>query len=102
MHPECQLFGHRGPPARRAFSHRVERGSTNPALSRRWLDAIGVTGFGAVIGLVLIASFINLFIISGSAMWALMAPVTVPTYALIGLEPGSSRRRTGSVTRPPS
>lgn len=52
------------------------------------LDAIGVTGFGAVIGLVLIASFINLFIISGSAMWALMAPVMVPTFALIGLEPG--------------
>jgi aminobenzoyl-glutamate transport protein len=52
------------------------------------LDAIGVTGFGAVLGLVLIASFINLFITSGSAMWALMAPVMVPTFALLGLEPG--------------
>jgi len=52
------------------------------------LDAIGVTGCGAVLGLVLIASFINLFITSGSAMWALMAPVMVPTFALIGLEPG--------------
>ena len=52
------------------------------------LEAIGMTGFGAVLGLVLIASFINLFITSGSAMWALMAPVMVPTFALIGLEPG--------------
>jgi aminobenzoyl-glutamate transport protein len=52
------------------------------------LEAVGITGFGAVIGLVLIASFINLFITSGSAMWALMAPVMVPTFALIGLEPG--------------
>jgi aminobenzoyl-glutamate transport protein len=52
------------------------------------LNAIGMTGFGAVLGLVLIASFINLFITSGSAMWALMAPVMVPTFALIGLEPG--------------
>ena len=52
------------------------------------LDAIGMTGFWAVLGLVLIASVINLFITSGSAMWALMAPVMVPTFALIGLEPG--------------
>jgi aminobenzoyl-glutamate transport protein len=52
------------------------------------LEAIGMTGFGAVLGLVLIASFINLFIISGSAMWALMAPVMVPTFALLSLEPG--------------
>jgi len=52
------------------------------------LDAIGMTGFLAVLGLVLIASVINLFITSGSAMWALMAPVMVPTFALIGLEPG--------------
>ncbi len=52
------------------------------------LESIGFTGFGAVLGLVLIASFINLFITSGSAMWSLMAPVMVPTFALIGLEPG--------------
>ena len=52
------------------------------------LDSIGATGFVAVLGLVLIASVINLFITSGSAMWALMAPVMVPTFALVGLEPG--------------
>ncbi|KQT94139.1 hypothetical protein ASG49_04305 [Marmoricola sp. Leaf446] len=52
------------------------------------LDAVGITGFGAVVGLVLIASVINLFITSGSAMWALMAPVMVPTFALLGFEPG--------------
>jgi aminobenzoyl-glutamate transport protein len=52
------------------------------------LDAVGMTGFAAVLGLVLIASVINLFITSGSAMWALMAPVMVPTFALVGLEPG--------------
>lgn len=52
------------------------------------LESIGVTGFGAALGLVIIASFANLFIISGSAMWALIAPVMVPTFALIGLEPG--------------
>ena len=52
------------------------------------LDSMGITGFGAVLGLVVIASMINLFITSGSAMWALMAPVMVPTFALVGLEPG--------------
>ena len=52
------------------------------------LDTIGLTGFGAVLGLVVIASLLNLFIISGSAMWALMAPVIVPTFVLVGIEPG--------------
>lgn len=35
----------------------------------------------------LLASFLNLFIISGSAMWAIMAAVFVPMFALIGYEP---------------
>lgn len=51
------------------------------------LEASGLTGFPAVVGFVLLASILNLFIVSGSSMWTLMAAVFVPMFALIGLEP---------------
>lgn len=51
------------------------------------LQAIGLTGFPAVIGFILLASCLNLFIISGSSMWAIMAAVFVPMFALLGYEP---------------
>lgn len=51
------------------------------------LEAIGLTGYGAIIGFMVVASLLNLFIISGSALWTLMAAVFVPMFALIGYEP---------------
>jgi aminobenzoyl-glutamate transport protein len=51
------------------------------------LERIGLTGFGAVIGFILLASILNLFIISGSGMWTIMAAVFVPMFALLGYEP---------------
>ncbi|MGO3180918.1 MAG: AbgT family transporter, partial [Brevibacterium linens] len=51
------------------------------------LEAIGLTGLAAVIGFMLLASVLNLFIISGSSMWTLMAAVFVPLFALLGYEP---------------
>ncbi|WP_051441767.1 AbgT family transporter [Arthrobacter sp. H14] len=51
------------------------------------LEAIGLTGYAAIIGFILLASVLNLFIISGSAMWTLMAAVFVPLFALLGYEP---------------
>ncbi|MBB5833259.1 AbgT family transporter [Brachybacterium aquaticum] len=51
------------------------------------LEGIGLTGFGAILGFILLASFLNLFIISGSGMWAIMAAVFVPMFAIIGYEP---------------
>ncbi|MFC0672639.1 AbgT family transporter [Brachybacterium hainanense] len=51
------------------------------------LEAIGLTGFGAVLGFILLASVLNLFIISGSGMWTIMAAVFVPMFALLGYEP---------------
>lgn len=35
----------------------------------------------------LLASVLNLFIVSGSSMWTLMGAVFVPLFALLGLEP---------------
>ena len=51
------------------------------------LESIGLTGYPAIVGFILLASLLNLFIISGSAMWTLMASVFVPMFALLGFEP---------------
>ncbi len=51
------------------------------------LEGAGLTGFVAIVGFVLLASLLNLFIISGSAMWSLLAPVFVPLFFLLGYEP---------------
>ncbi|MFY0408977.1 AbgT family transporter, partial [Solicola sp. PLA-1-18] len=51
------------------------------------LEKIGLTGFVAILCFILLASLLNLFIISGSAMWTLMASVFVPLFAILGFEP---------------
>ncbi|MCS6711502.1 AbgT family transporter [Brachybacterium sp. EF45031] len=52
-----------------------------------FLQSIGLTGFAAVLAFILLASVLNLFIISGSSMWTIMAAVFVPMFALLGYEP---------------
>lgn len=52
------------------------------------LESSGLTGYGAIIGFLALASVLNLFIISGSSLWTVMAAVFVPMFALIGYEPG--------------
>ena len=51
------------------------------------LESIGLTGYPAILAFIVLASLLNLFIISGSAMWTLMAAVFVPMFALLGYEP---------------
>ncbi|GAA1365996.1 AbgT family transporter [Arthrobacter rhombi] len=51
------------------------------------LESIGLTGYPAIIAFIILASALNLFIISGSAMWTLMASVFVPLFVLLGYEP---------------
>ena len=53
-------------------------------------NVIGSIGMGRIplmIALVLIASFINLVIGSASAKWAIMAPVFIPMFMLLGYSP---------------
>ncbi|QCB27935.1 p-aminobenzoyl-glutamate transport protein [Corynebacterium endometrii] len=52
-----------------------------------FLEAIGLTGFPAILAFIALASLLNLLIISGSSMWTLMAAVFVPMFALLGYEP---------------
>lgn len=51
------------------------------------LEDLGLTGYPVVLLFVLLASLLNLVIISGSSLWALMAAVFVPLFALLGFEP---------------
>ena len=51
------------------------------------LKASGLGGVPLMIGFVLISSFINLFMGSASAKWAVMAPVFVPMLMLLGYTP---------------
>lgn len=52
-----------------------------------FLQATGFTGFPLIIGFILVTAFINLFMGSASAKWAIMAPVFVPMFMKLGFTP---------------
>lgn len=51
------------------------------------LKAIGLTGIPLVLSFILVASIMNLFMGSSSAKWAVMAPIFVPMFMLLGFTP---------------
>jgi len=51
------------------------------------LKAAGFTGVPLLLSFIVVAAFINLFIGSASAKWAVMAPVFVPMLMLMGFSP---------------
>ena len=52
-----------------------------------FLQSVGFTGLPLVIGFIIVAAFINLFIGSASAKWAIMAPIFVPMMIRLGITP---------------
>lgn len=52
-----------------------------------FLEGIGFTGLPLVLGFILVSAFINLFMGSASAKWAIMAPIFVPMMMRLGLSP---------------
>lgn len=52
-----------------------------------FLKSIGFTGLPLVIAFIFISAFLNLFMGSASAKWAIMAPIFVPMMAELGLSP---------------
>lgn len=52
------------------------------------LGNAGFTGFGLIVCLILLTGLINLLVPSGSAKWAILAPVFVPMLMLLGYHPG--------------
>jgi aminobenzoyl-glutamate transport protein len=51
------------------------------------LQALNFTGPGLIVAFILVSAFINLFIGSASAKWAIMAPVFVPMLMFLGYSP---------------
>ncbi len=52
-----------------------------------FLERIGFTGIPLIIAFILLTAFINLFIGSASAKWAILAPIFVPIFFKLGLTP---------------
>ncbi len=51
------------------------------------LKALGLSGSVLLVGFVLFAASLNLFITSASAKWGILAPVFVPMFVLLGFTP---------------
>lgn len=51
------------------------------------LKSIQLTGISLIVAFVILSAFINLFMGSASAKWAIMAPVFVPMFMLLGYHP---------------
>ena len=56
-----------------------------------FLKSISLTGVPLVILFIILSAFINLFIGSASAKWAIMAPIFVPMFMNMGLSPELSQ-----------
>ncbi|AEM85658.1 AbgT transporter [Streptomyces violaceusniger Tu 4113] len=55
------------------------------------LNSIGLTGFWVIVAFVLLTACLNLFIVSGSALWSLAGPIFVPAFMLLGMSPALSQ-----------
>ena len=52
------------------------------------LEAAGFTGIPLCVAFIVLCSFVNIFVSSGSAKWAIFAPIFVPMFMLLGYHPG--------------
>lgn len=53
-----------------------------------FLKGIGFTGIPLFVAFILLCMVVNLFISSGSAKWAIFAPIFVPMFMMLGYHPG--------------
>ena len=53
----------------------------------QWLGSLNLGFIPICIGLIILASFVNLFTISGSAKWLILAPIFIPMFAMLGMSP---------------
>ena len=52
-----------------------------------FLESVQFTGLPVIIAFILLVTLLNLLITSGSAQWALMAPIFVPLFTLLDFDP---------------
>ncbi len=68
-----------------------------------FLKGIGLTGLPLLVGFIIISAGLNLFIGSASAKWAILGPVFVPMFMLLGYDPAFTQlayRIGDSITNP--
>jgi len=53
-----------------------------------FLKSIGFTGLPLIICFIILSAFLNLFMGSASAKWAILAPVFIPMFMLLDFHPG--------------
>ncbi len=70
-----------------AFFSESNMGLVIGVYGAQFLESINLTGIPLLLVFILIAAFINLFIGSASAKWAMMAPVFVPIMMQLGYSP---------------
>ncbi|WP_286933205.1 AbgT family transporter, partial [Aminobacterium sp. UBA4834] len=52
-----------------------------------WLEAMNLGGIPLLVMYILLCTFLNLFIMSGSAKWLILAPIFVPMFSMVGFSP---------------
>ncbi|RVU55641.1 AbgT family transporter [Anaerosphaera multitolerans] len=70
-----------------AFFGKTNLGVIVSVKGAEFLESIGLTGIPLIILFILVAAFLNLFMGSASAKWAIMAPIFVPMMYKLGLHP---------------
>lgn len=68
-----------------------------------FLKDVGFSGIWLIISFIVLSGFLNLFVGSASAKWAILAPVFVPMFLLLGYDPALTQvayRIGDSVTNP--
>ncbi|WP_175615372.1 AbgT family transporter [Piscibacillus halophilus] len=55
--------------------------------SAEFLTSIDMTGLPVIIGFVLLTALLNMIVFSGSAQWALEAPIFIPMFMLLNYDP---------------
>lgn len=67
------------------------------------MTALHITGIPLLVGLIFVSCFVNIFIGSASAKWAILAPIFVPMMMLMGFDPAVTQvayRIGDSITNP--
>ncbi len=70
-----------------AYFSRTNLGIILSVKGANFLESIGFKGLPLILGFILVSAFLNLFIGSASAKWAIMAPIFVPMMMRLQLSP---------------
>lgn len=70
-----------------AYFNYTNLGTVIAVKGANFLESTGIKGIPLLIGFIIVAAFINLFMGSASAKWAIMAPIFVPMLMGIGYSP---------------